>query len=315
MIFILPRQFAAGCCGLCAETIGDRDLVVDLDSADVYRVGITFKSPEIYRRFIDRNTLRVFAVVSQRLFDAEVIADLLHLLERGSDILSMLAFWQFFFSLLPPPIPRRLVRPSKLQLRRMYIPETFRELVQDMEVEFPPASRQSRSDFFVYHLTRERKPADDACTRVLTMLKDQNSTVLVLRTALFDWMDRHHPGPFWQAAVSFALHNETIACNCPKIPCLKQETQSTDELPVSRTARYRIRECELFQEPLASEADEVEYWMERVGNMMEQNVNNLINATASGFEAALKPRALSMPQFRMSPSTDDLPIIQLSPGA
>jgi hypothetical protein len=315
MICVLPKPFAAGCCGLCAETIGERNLVVDLDSADIYRVGITFKSPEIYARFVDRNALRGFAVVTQRLFEPEAIADVLHLLEGNRDVLFVLSFWRLFFSLLPSPIPRRLIHTNKKRRRRLSIPETTRELVQDMEVEFPSASRQSRFDFFAYHLGQERKPVDDACAKVLTMLKDQNNTVLVLRTSISDWIDRYHPAPFWQAVVNFALHNEAIACDCPKIPCLKQETQSTAEIPISRTARYRMRECALFQEPLGSEVDEVRYWMERVGNIMEWDVSDFICATVSGFEAPLRPRALSMPQLLMSQSIDDLPSLPLANDA
>jgi hypothetical protein len=73
-----------------------------------------------------------------------------------------------------------------------------------------------------------------------------------------------------------------------------------------------MRECALFQEHLGSEVDEVEYWMEKVGKVMEWNVDHLIGRTASGFEAALRPRALTMPQLPMSPSADDLPSLPLA---
>jgi hypothetical protein len=240
LILILPKIFANSCCGICAEAIPDRKSVVDLDSGEIYNVEISFKNSDVYSQFLDKNALFGFAALTQRMLDGDILADLLRVLEVHDKVISLVLFAQFFFSFLPQPVP-----PSRR--RAPQIPDAFLEIIEDMELEFPSASRQSRVAFFRDQIAMQ-KISDKACTKVLRMLKDQNNTVMVIRAAIAQWIARYNPTRFRQALFKLVLHNEAIARDCPQIPGLKDETQATDVAPVSPVLRYSLRPTGLFQE-------------------------------------------------------------------
>jgi hypothetical protein len=262
LVILLPKCFASSCCGLCAETIPEWHSVVDIDSGDVYKVGVHFKCPEIFARFIDTDALTGLALVSQRSYHAEFIADLFHILQKNDNVLWLLHFTTQFFSYLPQPVHNSLRRRVRVR-----VPEFVLEIIEDMETEFPSASGRSRLDFFRDHLAMQKRVDEAAATKVLRMLKDQNNTALVLRNALSDWIERFAPHPFWQAAVKLALHTEAIGVDCPRVPALVQETQATDGVPVSCALRHQLRDCGLFQERTQMEDKDLEYWRERIGHV------------------------------------------------
>jgi hypothetical protein len=256
LILVLPKIFANSCCGLCAEAIPERELVIDLDSGEIYHVEISFRNSEVYSRFLDKNALLGFAALAQRMLDSDMLADLLRVLEVHNTAMSLVLFAQFFFSFLPQPAP-----PSRRRLP--HIPDPFLEIIEDMELEFPSASRRSRAAFFRNQLAMQ-KITDKACTKVLRMLKDQNNTVMVIRTAIDQWAARYNPTRFRQALFKFVLHNEAMARDFPQVPGLKDEMQATDDAPISAVLRYRLRPTGLFQERPHNDVLEAEYWKKRI---------------------------------------------------
>jgi hypothetical protein len=279
----LPKGFAVSCCGYCAETIPERNAVVDIDSHEIYTVRISFKAPELLAHVIDRASLSAFALLAQRLFDPVHIADIFHLLAIRGDCRALTDFAHAFFAQLPQPARRhRRLRAS--------IPPNYREIVHDMEVEWPSSTRVSRLDFFREQLAVQKSASEEACGAALRMLKEQNSTILVLRTALTEWVNHYRPATFWLAAVKLALHAEAMAVECPQIPALLRETQAAEGVPMSREMRYRLRLCGVFQERDGEERIEADWWRARLGTIEEGGYE--IGAATGWFES-LRPRAAS----------------------
>jgi hypothetical protein len=264
-IYKLPKGFALSCCGDCAETIPERNAVIDIDSHEIYTVSVSFKSPELLSRIVDRASLTAFAVLAQRLFDPVHIADIFHLLKVRGDSRSVLDFVHAFFSQLPQP-NRSFALSSR---RRSAIPPNYLELVHDMDVEWPSSTRVSRMRFFREQLMQQRSTSEDACAFALRMLKEQNNTILVLRTALTEWANRYQPDRFSFAIVKFVLHTEAMDVECPQIPLIVSETQGTKDVPISREIRYRIRECGMFQQRNGAEATEAAWWNAKIGKLEE----------------------------------------------
>jgi hypothetical protein len=193
------------------------------------------------------------------MLDGDMLADLFRVLEVHSTAMSLVLFAQFFFSFLPQPAP-----PSRRRPR--HLPDAVLELIDDLELEFPSASRRSRAAFFRDQLAMQ-KITDKACTKVLRMLKDQNNTVMVIRTAIDQWVARYNPTRFRQALFKFVLHDEAMARDCPQVPGLKDEMQATDDAPISAVLRYRLRPTGLFQERPPNDVLEAEYWKKRIGDV------------------------------------------------
>jgi hypothetical protein len=113
-------------------------------------------------------------------------------------------------------------------------------------------------------LGQQRRISAESCDRVLRMLRDQNNTVIVLKSGLNQWIKQYRPGAFVQAIVRLILDTESVAAECPKIPDLRQEAQLADGVPMSQTVRYRFRECGLFQQRSLEDAENVTYWQCRI---------------------------------------------------
>jgi hypothetical protein len=250
-ILRLPKSFVLSGCSPCAETVPNRRMVVDIDSGEVYEVAISFQSPEVYSKLIDRNTLIGFACLTQRMHRPDIVADLIHVFEP--DYLTLLSFVQSIFSFLPPP-PRAIRRPP--------IPEEFEDVVASIDTEFPAAGCLSRAGFFRAMLGQQRRISAESCDRVLRMLRDQN--IIVLKSGLNQWIKKYRPSAFVQAIVRLILDTESVAAECPKIPDLRQEAQSADGVPMSQTVRSRLRECGLFQQRSREDAEDVAYWQFRI---------------------------------------------------
>jgi hypothetical protein len=292
VIYHLPRGFAFSCCWRCAESIPERNAVVDIDSHEIYTVGLSLESHELLAHNVNRDSLSAFAFLAQQLFDRVHITDVFRLLAVQNDCFFLLDFVRFFFSHLTRPIRHLPNNWALAQRRRPTIVASFLELVHDMEVEWSSSTRRSRLSFFQRQFAVIKSSTHDACARALRMLKNQNTTILVLRTALSEWTNRFDLARFWDVAVRFALHAEAMAVERPQISGLRAEMQATAGLPISRGFRHRLSACGLFQERTQDEDVEVEWWKARIRKI---HVESQDEAVTGVFETLWSSRAMSDP--------------------
>jgi hypothetical protein len=260
-IAVLPKCFAPSECGLCAESLSRKNSLIDLDSGEAYQMKMSFQSLHLYEAQVDRKALAAFACLSQRLRDVEIIAQLLHFLETRGDHLDLIEFFRVFFGQLPQ-FPAATV-PRRPPVR---IPEQFEELVDNMESEFPSLSTVPRHDFYREQLAVRKRITEKSFEKCYQMLKDQNSTVMVLRAAVGRWVTQKQPSRFWQTVITLIVHLESMVAHCPEGRRLKQDLPKWDELPASREIKHRLMHFRVFEGKVASEVPELEYWKVRLGS-------------------------------------------------
>ena len=273
MIVTLKKSFALGCCGACAASIPHQNCVIDIDSSEIYQIGITFMYPQLYRSEMTRATLCVFAVLVQRLKIPAEMSNLLHLIETQCDYYDVICFFRYFFAAFAPKqiqISRSMsVGGNKLAVNKRKsakVPLEFQAQIRTFETAFPSSGKRTRTDVFHDIIDSKKKADDKAFDKALRVLGRQNDIMLMTQAAIENWITTHEPSEFWIFVVVLTVVCEGMEYDCPRIQALIDSVSSTIDDLAPTSVKSVLRSSGVIDSLNATPAER-EFWSRRLGTI------------------------------------------------
>lgn len=256
VLSFLPKQFATSFCSSCAASLPIKHHLVDLDLSEVVKYNIDFSATQMFSAVMDKTSWEAIAHICSKILDAESIAAIFNLIQEKNEPTLATKFISDLFTFTMECLPENNSRTPKrtrsemfnrpsslsklateksrvssLHVDKKMLPPGLSEILDEIETEFPSASRISRRQTFknfVKKLMKDREMKhshESAADEALEHLRHQNEVVLVLRDAIDLWVQKYSPSQFWQLSICFVIKNETCFNNFPRIPCLNEEIQ------------------------------------------------------------------------------------------
>ena len=266
-IVTLKKTFAQCCCGTCAASIPHQGCVVDIDTWDVFSVGITFMYPQLYQKELTQTTLCVFAMLIQRLRDAPEMSNLIRLIETRNDYHDAICFFRYVFSEIGPrdkEILRSMslgasLTPIKERRKSAKIPHKMEELVRAFEIEFPSSGTRTRAAVFRDIVESKRKIDKNVFDKAFRVLERQNDVMLMTCAAIESWIETHKPSTFWVFVVILTVICEAMECNCWKMPVLIERLSSMVDEIVPKSVKSALRVSGVLAE-IEGPENELDFW-------------------------------------------------------
>jgi len=287
-IITLPQFFSQTICSPISSSIPIHDSLIDLHHFSIFSLSFDFSGMTNYLPCFYDACWKPLALIAVRIGQSTILSQIIHLLEYKLDVCSISNFIHEMYRLIslfekkiPIPVKHDLTRshsavnpnnrkadPHSLPVQQKLLP---REILQDMDIEFPSASGLTRIHSFrqiVNSIRRDCKTPEEAADKALSKLTDQNSFSLMVRKALDLWIGSYSPSKLAILTISLAMHNEAIFYNQPAVPCLKEEIYSLSEEMCSTSIRRMFNTTGFYSLSMASNKikdSQCDYWRKKFG--------------------------------------------------
>ena len=310
-ITVLPRILAYSVCSNCSSTLPMDNTIVDLDNSTFYQISIDFSKLVPFANLMDQSMWYAFALIIFRVGRSETLAELINLLVLKNDIDDAQSFFRTLLANYSMPsrfnkmptrskslnihqslsqkvigsMPPRLDRPPSTPIHpKPKMPSNIREIVEEIELEFPSSGKISRRHAFKKAVKalmdkKIRRSVETAATKALVFLRRQNEAALMIRDALDIWLKKFSPDEFWQMTIKFIIQNEAVFASFPYIPCLKEELGILGDTLCSKPIRKKFEAVGIM--PPSEQPDEDSlYWQERL-NLSRSSSSDSTTSTSS----------------------------------
>ena len=293
------NPFSIGLASNNCSTISNSKYLIDLSNSLIYNINIDLTNSIIFKNTMNKSRWDLFCIISSRIQDINSISGIFNLLNNFEDISIIDYFIQKLFKyLIITTIPRS--SSAHISLKRNHskniklpiflnnnnnrinnneikqhslinnLPENNNNKLNEIDIEFPSASKNSRKHSFKIILRQiiqqnGSKNFEKSISKAFKKLDFQNNTVINLRNSLDNWIKLFQPNQFWVFIISFLLENETIFNDFPKIFALRNEIELLLINFGTESIRRHLEHSHVINPSRRNEfIDEMDFWSNKI---------------------------------------------------